>query len=209
MTPMLCLGSDERATRWTTSSTDSSVVSTERSSSRVIDDSITPDSASVAIRVLGHRFANAPTGSTARRATLRGGRLDHDDRSSGHPSRCSPASSSPAPLLRLRARVGRRGGSSPPSQYPSLYVGRAQCRPRSAFASTRTAIDPLGMCASTASTFARGCISASIRWPRARKLSRWSRNSPGACAIVATRCTEATEPGSTARMVVEVPAPPA
>jgi len=40
------------------------------------------------------------------------------------------------------------------------------------------ASDPLGMCGSMGSTFARGCIGASTRSPRARKPSRWSRNSP-------------------------------
>jgi len=42
------------------------------------------------------------------------------------------------------------------------------------------------------STFDQGCIAASTRWPRATKPSWWSRSSPGACAIVATPCTEAT-----------------
>jgi hypothetical protein len=80
-------------------------------------------------------------------------------------------------------------------RYPSLYVGQSVVPPRSAFVSTRMASDPLGRCGSTAGTFARGCIGASTRWQRATKPSQWSRSSPGACGIVATRCTEATEGG--------------
>lgn len=71
--------------------------------------------------------------------------------------------------------------------------------------STRRATDPPGTYGSMGSTFARGYIGASTRWPRARKPSRWSGSSPGACGIVATRCLGATEAGPAAAR--ELPQP--
>jgi hypothetical protein len=60
--------------------------------------------------LIGHPGLAGSTSGPAR------GTLTHDDRSSSHPSTRGPASSSPAPLLRLRGRTGRRGGSPPPPQ---------------------------------------------------------------------------------------------
>jgi hypothetical protein len=55
---------------------------------------------------------------------------------------------------------------------PPSTSARAWCRQRSAFVSTRTATDPPGTYGSMGSTFARGCIGASTRWPHATRPSR-------------------------------------
>src|SRR6266498_234054 len=78
---------------------------------------------------------------------------------------------------------------------PTSTSARVPSRQRNASASTRRATGLPGTSESTGNISAPGCIAASIRWPRARRPSPWSANWPGASAISATPCTEATELG--------------
>jgi len=140
---------------------------------------------------------SCPIGSTGSTSGPARRTLAEDDGSPGSSITRSPTRSSAAPLLHLRGRAGRRGGS-PSRPQVSLPVRRPERGAADGAPSSAQGWPPiLSVCAKAWEAPSPRAVSApSTRWPRATKPSRWSRNSPGACGIVATRCTAATEPES-------------